>query len=112
MKKCDGKRKVMGRVVTFDELLYYLQTGYVLPSPYTSHEDWACSIWNGWSAAIDALARDMCAHGFSILSQASKYYLKLMRQKGLDNINDARRMREQEMKKLEAINLKKKGEKA
>ena len=97
MKKQQEKRQVMGCVVTFDELVHYLETGYVVPSPYTSHADWACSIWNGWPAAVDALAKDMCSHGFSILDQASKYYHKLMERNNLNNINTARHLREHEI---------------
>ena len=91
------KKQVMGRVVTFDELVHYLETGHVCPSPYTSHADWACSIWNGWPAAVDALAYDMAAHGFSIFGQAGKYYHRLMERLGLNDINEARRIREREM---------------
>lgn len=94
----------MGRTVTFDQLQHYLEIGHVCPSPYTSHADWACSIWNGCSTALDALAQDMAAHGFSILGQAGTYYLRLMKRLNLNDINEARRMREQEMMKLEAIN--------
>lgn len=91
------KKQIMGRVVTFEQLQHYLETGHVCPRPYTSHADWACSIWNGCSAAVDALATDMAAHGFSIFGQAGKYYLRLMQRLNLKDINEARKMREHEM---------------
>jgi len=88
------KKQIMGRVVTFEQLQHHLEIGHVCPRPYTSHADWACSIWNGNPAAVDALACDMAAHGFSIFGQAGTYYLRLMERKNLKDINEARRMRE------------------
>lgn len=89
--------QLLGRVLTFDELVHYLETGYPLPSPYTSHADWACSLWNHYAPAVDALAQDMSAHRFLFVDQAGKLYHKLMHRYDLQSVTDARIMYEKQI---------------